>query len=192
MDHSIISWGCRKCMLNCLFVWLMMFNATFNNISVISWRSVFIGGGIWRTRRRPPACHWQTSVVTGTDCIGCCKSNNHTITTTVCLTVFFSLSTNNFPALEKRLRCEMSTPYPGDVRILLLIKGKLTIGKVKSSRLSRCFQSSSVLDLNTKVKVRSRSLSVSSILWFKVIWIDVLQIIAESVTVHHLYNRIWN
>jgi hypothetical protein len=32
----------------------------FNNISVISWRSVFIGGGIWRTRRRPPACHWQT------------------------------------------------------------------------------------------------------------------------------------
>jgi hypothetical protein len=133
-----------------------------------------------------------TSVVTGTDCIGCCKSNNHTITTTVRLTVFFSLSTNNYQTLEKRLRCEMSTPYAGDVRILLLIKGKLTIGKVKSSRLSRCFQSSSVLDLNTKVKVRSRSLSVSSILWFKVIWIDVLQIIAESVTEHHLYNRSWN
>jgi hypothetical protein len=25
--------------------WLMVFNATFNNISVISWWSVFIGGG---------------------------------------------------------------------------------------------------------------------------------------------------
>ena len=28
----------------CLSVCLMVFNATFNNISVISWRSVFIGG----------------------------------------------------------------------------------------------------------------------------------------------------
>ena len=108
-----------------------------------------------------------TSVVTGTDCIGSCKCNNHTITTT--LTIFFSLSTNNFQALEKRLRCEMSTPYAGHARILQLIKGKLTIGKVKSSRLSRCFQSSSVVVLNTKVMVRSRSLSVSSILYFKLI-----------------------
>ena len=117
-------------------------------------------------------------MVTGTDCIGSCKCNNHTITTT--LTIFFSLSTNNFQALEKRLRCEMSTPYAGHARILQLIKGKLTIGKVKSSRLSRCFQSSSVVDLNTKVTVRSRSLSVSSILYFKLISIDVMQIITES------------
>jgi len=34
-----------------------MFNATFNNISVISWRSVFIGGGNRRTRWKPPTCH---------------------------------------------------------------------------------------------------------------------------------------
>ena len=26
----------------------MVFNATFNNISVISWQSVFIGGGNWK------------------------------------------------------------------------------------------------------------------------------------------------
>jgi len=26
--------------LDCLFVWLMVFNDSFNNISVISWRSV--------------------------------------------------------------------------------------------------------------------------------------------------------
>jgi len=30
----------------------MVFNATFNNISVISWR--FIGGGNQSTRRKPP------------------------------------------------------------------------------------------------------------------------------------------
>jgi len=34
----------------------MVLNATFNNISVISWRSVlcFIGGGSRSTRRKPP------------------------------------------------------------------------------------------------------------------------------------------
>ena len=59
----------------------------------------FIGGGNRRTRRKPPTCpsHWHTlyhimlytlpwsrfelttSVVIGTDCIGSCKSNYHTI-----------------------------------------------------------------------------------------------------------------
>ena len=35
-----------------------MFNATFNNISVISWWTVkIIGGGNWRTQRKPPTCH---------------------------------------------------------------------------------------------------------------------------------------
>jgi len=28
-------------------VWFMVFNATFNNISVISWWSVFFGGGFF-------------------------------------------------------------------------------------------------------------------------------------------------
>ena len=43
-----------------LFVCLMVFNATFNNISVLSWRLIFIGGGNWRTRRKPPvASHRQ-------------------------------------------------------------------------------------------------------------------------------------
>jgi hypothetical protein len=35
---------------------VMVFNATFNNISVISWRPVFIGGGNRSTRRKPPTC----------------------------------------------------------------------------------------------------------------------------------------
>ena len=45
--------------------WFMVFNATFNNISAISWRVSFIGGGIHRVpgenqRHAPTASHWQT------------------------------------------------------------------------------------------------------------------------------------
>jgi len=85
-----------------LFVCLMVFKATFNNISVILWQSVLL---VEETRvpeenHRPVASHWQTlshnvvhlamsrfklvtSVVVGTDCIGSCKSNYHAITTTM-------------------------------------------------------------------------------------------------------------
>ena len=72
----------------------MVFNATFNNISVISWQSVLLveATGIPRENHRPTAIHWQTlshnvvsstarHVVICTDCTGSCKSNNHTITT---------------------------------------------------------------------------------------------------------------
>jgi hypothetical protein len=84
-----------------VFVCLMVFNATFNNISVISWQSVLLvektGGP--RENHLPVASHWQTyhimlytppwsrfelttSAVIGTDCIDSCKSNYHTITAT--------------------------------------------------------------------------------------------------------------
>jgi hypothetical protein len=51
----------------------MVFNATFNNISVISWQSVLL---VQETRvpgenHRPVACHWQTlshNVVLSTPC----------------------------------------------------------------------------------------------------------------------------
>jgi len=38
----------------------MVFNTTFNNISVISWQLVLIGGGNRSTRRKPSICqsHW--------------------------------------------------------------------------------------------------------------------------------------
>jgi len=76
----------------------MVLNATFNNISVISWRSVLLvvetGENHW-----PATSHWQTLshnvvqlamsgfqlttlVVTGTDCMGSCKPNYQKITTT--------------------------------------------------------------------------------------------------------------
>jgi hypothetical protein len=77
----------------CLFVYLMVCNTTFNNISVTSWRSVLFmektGEHHW-----PVVSHWQTlshNVVhlalieirnrnISGDCIGSCKSNYHTIT----------------------------------------------------------------------------------------------------------------
>jgi hypothetical protein len=84
---------------------VMMFNTTFNNISVISWRSVSLFVEETRVHwenHRPAVSRWQTVshimlyrvhlvwagfklttlVVIGTDCIGSCKSNYHTITTT--------------------------------------------------------------------------------------------------------------
>ena len=82
-------------------VWfrLMVFNATFNNISVILWRSVLLVEETRSTQRKPHlsqvtdklyhmmlyrAHHLsgiRTLVVIGTDCIGSYKSNYHTITT---------------------------------------------------------------------------------------------------------------
>ena len=75
-------------------VWFMVFNATFNNISVISWQSVLLM--VPGENHQPAASHWQTlshNVVSsipglsriqtnnGTDCIGSYKSSYHTITT---------------------------------------------------------------------------------------------------------------
>ena len=39
-----------------IFVCFMVFNATFNNISVISWWSVLFGRGYRSTRRKIPTC----------------------------------------------------------------------------------------------------------------------------------------
>jgi len=86
----------------CLFVYLMGFDATFNNISVISWRSVLLvkeirGPGENQCQVTAKLYHimlytspWSrfeltTSVVIGTDCIGSCKSNYHKIMATTAL-----------------------------------------------------------------------------------------------------------
>jgi hypothetical protein len=71
------------------FDWFMVFNANFNNISAMSWRSVLLVEETGDPRRKPLTCHLQTlshnvasstprlmgfklttSVVIGTDCIG--------------------------------------------------------------------------------------------------------------------------
>ena len=89
------------CWIKLFVVFLTVFNATFNTISVISWWSILLveeTGGPGENHR-PIAGHWQTvshngvhspwsrfklttSVVIATDCIGSYKSNYHTITTT--------------------------------------------------------------------------------------------------------------
>jgi hypothetical protein len=80
-----------------VFVCLMVFNATFNNIFNYIVAVSFIGGGNRSIRRKQPTCckllyhimlytsPWSRfeltkSVVIGTDCIGSCKSNYLTIT----------------------------------------------------------------------------------------------------------------
>jgi len=89
-----------------LVVFLMVFNATFNNIVVVSWRSVLLvneSGGPEKTinlsqvtdklyHKMLYTSSWSrfkliTSVAIGTDWRGSCKSNYHTITTmtTPCL-----------------------------------------------------------------------------------------------------------
>ena len=73
-----------------LRVRVIVFNATFNNISVIWWQSVLL---VEETRvpgerhRLATSQYWAgfkltTLVTIGTDCIDSCKSNYHTITAT--------------------------------------------------------------------------------------------------------------
>ena len=73
---------------------VIVFNATFNNISVISWQSVLLVEYPEKTTKKLyhimlyqlhlvwVGFELTTLVVIGTDCIGSCKSNYHTITTT--------------------------------------------------------------------------------------------------------------
>jgi hypothetical protein len=57
--NFIVLHHCTQWAGKCLFVCLMVFNATFNNISAISWQSVLLleetGENHW-----PVASHWQT------------------------------------------------------------------------------------------------------------------------------------
>ena len=86
---------------------VMVFNSTFNNISVISWQSVLLAEETWvhGENHIPAASHSQTLShyvvsstprmgwirthnirVIGTDCISSYKSNYHTIMATTALT----------------------------------------------------------------------------------------------------------
>ena len=86
---------CRCFMAYIIRVNVMVFNATFNNISNISSRSALLAEkSEYRRNHRPVTSHWQTlphamrgirthnCVVIDTHSTASCKSNYHTITTT--------------------------------------------------------------------------------------------------------------
>jgi hypothetical protein len=84
---------------------LMVDNATFKNISVISWRSVLLvekqddqekTTDLYTSARS--RFELTTSVVIGSDCIGSCKSNYHTIKITTAPQICnFWKKRNHFP-----------------------------------------------------------------------------------------------
>ena len=91
---------------------LMVFNTTFNNISVISWRSVLLveetGGTGENHRIKLYTSPWSqfeftTSVVIGTECIGSCKSNYHMITATMAPRSMFWCRNTSRPFAHLRL-----------------------------------------------------------------------------------------
>ena len=86
-----------------------MLNATFNNISAISWQSVLLVEELEYPKKTSDLSQvtdklyhimlftspWTgfeltTLVVIGTDCTGSCQSNYHTITTTMALKAIFT------------------------------------------------------------------------------------------------------
>jgi hypothetical protein len=102
---------------------LMVFNATFSNVSVISLRSVLLveGTGVPGENLRLAARHWKTydmmlytlpwsrfelrtSMVIGTNCIGSWKSNYQNImdpSVYVCIVLF------NLRYLQRSIRCKL-------------------------------------------------------------------------------------
>ena len=90
----------RRYLLVIMVMVVLVFNATFNNISVISWWSVLLVEQNRSTRRKLSTCRksltnfitWycieytsperDSLVMKSTDSIGSCQSNHYTITTT--------------------------------------------------------------------------------------------------------------
>ena len=111
---------------------LTVFNATFNNISVISRRSVLLVEETGRPGEKPQVTdkHYHimlytspwagvkptTSVLIGTDCIGRCKSNYCTITAKTALFTLYMYLSAEFYTLSLSHNVVSSTPCLSGIR----------------------------------------------------------------------------
>jgi hypothetical protein len=74
LSERWLQYRCISCIIQVgLVVWFMVFNATFKNISVISWRPVLLEeeSRVPGENNRPVTSHWQTlshNVVSSTPC----------------------------------------------------------------------------------------------------------------------------
>jgi hypothetical protein len=96
----------------------MVFNATFNNISVISWQSALLAEETTDLSQVTDKLYhimlytslWSrfeiTSVVISTDCIGSCKSNYHAITAMTAPLLFWG----RWYKLEFKLEAQWAAP----------------------------------------------------------------------------------
>jgi hypothetical protein len=106
--------------------------STIFQLPYISWRSVFIGGGNLRTRRKPDLLQvtdkldhiivytspWSrfkltTSVVIGTHCLGSCKSKYHTITATTAPQFFSKCDNNQWIMATRSMTAKNDTNFLG-------------------------------------------------------------------------------
>jgi hypothetical protein len=119
----------------------MKFNATFNNISVISWLSHKIA-----LSHTSPWTGFEltTLVVIGTDCTGSCKSNYHTITTTVAVWGRIIIWLDYFYVLLfPRFNCPARRHVP-DTKGYPVIRASLLLYR-KSGRVCRAWEVPRVL-----------------------------------------------
>ena len=113
-------------------LWCLMPLSTIFQLPYISWRSVFIGGGNLRTRRKPDLLQvtdkldhiivytspWSrfkltTTVVIGTHCLGSCKSKYHTITATTAPQFFSKCDNNQWIMATRSMTAKNDTNFLG-------------------------------------------------------------------------------
>jgi hypothetical protein len=112
---------------------MVFYNDTFNNISVMSWRSVLLVEETGEKTDFPQVtdklyhCIEYTSpwagfelttvVAIGTDCLGSCKSNYHTIMTTMPLTSIEKIEIHSRVQKWKCSLYQIGMKYPCEIKI---------------------------------------------------------------------------
>ena len=148
----------------------MAFNATFNNISAISWQPVLLMEETRGTRENHwlVASHWQTlshkcctwsrfelttSVVIGTDCIGNCNSNYNPITATTASLSIFSIL---YIIHKQTFMIMFETTFHNLITKLLL----LIISYLTKSHIWRIFALATRWSINRRLRVVRHAIAI--------------------------------